>query len=321
MGPQSDDDTEWWLNEAMIEVMREVRLYNNMEDVTDEFRREVIKIRLARADFYRRKRLDYEKEQEELEEALKIPLKPEAGIVSERVQAAARLASICEWNDDTEGVFKALKMAVALAWPEAVGEDGTVSIPPPLPPVGSQAVTNELLDAFQELSVYLARHGEIAPALETMTQILVRRQAGPKIFDPTVPGAAKKISDPCKQATVMASIGELMFALGKRNEGIAWEQKAWEMSRWLADMRIQCNKCSYVAADNLVKMGEIIRDEGLNSEAAKKKSKGWLWTKDDRDFDPEDGALLAEEFKEELKILSKIRVVKDQVFRSREENE
>ncbi|KAF8538432.1 hypothetical protein BDD12DRAFT_885209 [Trichophaea hybrida] len=166
------------------------------------------------------------------------------------VFAAGRLAKILEWRGEDAGALEVLQKGVE------AGKEGKGKV-----------------NAMFELAVFLARHGEIAKALEMVTEVLVlRRAASKEVVDPK--RFTRSIGDPCKIAATEAVVGELLFALRKREEGVRWSEDAFEKAFKLVDLRTACKECAGVAAGNLVKMGELMKAD-LEKEG--KEGKGWSW--------------------------------------------
>ncbi|KAI5812837.1 hypothetical protein BZA77DRAFT_322969 [Pyronema omphalodes] len=203
--------------------------------------------------------------------------------------ASNRLAKIREWKGDVDGAEEALMVAL------------------------KEADKENMVDAMFELGVFKARHGRIAEGLQMVTEVLAMRRAlekeviDPKRWTPS-PG------DPCKIAATEAVVGELLFALGKKEEGVQWSESAFENGWKMADFRTKCRDCALVTADNLIKMGEILEKD------AEKMKKGWF------SGDKKKKELLAEaqrlktEYDDRKFELEAIKVVRDAEFEKNMEN-
>ena len=53
----------------------------------------------------------------------------------------------------------------------------------------------------------------------------------------------------------MAAVGELVFALGRGEDGVRWSEAAFDKAWALAEYRVACKECAGVAAHNLTLMG------------------------------------------------------------------
>jgi len=184
-----------------------------------------------------------------------------------KVEAATRLARIQEWRGDDVAALETLERAVCFAGG------------PALPPPGDARNSPALLNAVAEMAVFLARRGEIARALELATAVLARRKAAAAadVGDPK--RYTEAIGDPCRVAVSEATVGELLFAIGKRDEGLRWTEDAFHKAWELVDYRLACKECAGIAASNLVQMGRILEEEALRAEDGGKK--GW-WRRGER---------------------------------------
>lgn len=143
-----------------------------------------------------------------------------------RVAAGLRVAKIAEFRRDDGAAEAALRDAVA-----AAGEE-----------------REALLKALTETAVFHARRGAEEVALELLTRVLaVQRAAGS--------------TDPCAEAATMTYIGEVLFALGERRQGVAWSKEAFERSAGLAELRAKCKECAIVAGRNLSAMAALMEQE------------------------------------------------------------
>lgn len=306
------------------------------------------------------------------------------------VAAAARAAAIAEWEGDVANAHRMLANAVVDASPplhppfsssssssssdsgvdkntdtgmvvgKGIGMDWVTArkasppeiTPAMLPPADDmEANTAPLLAAVSELAIFLARHGELTPALDLLGRVLLARRAhaSSSLFPSSSPLStpqpqtstttditttttttatrSRKRTDPrafstspgdaCAIATTTAAIGELLWALGKRADGVAWEQKAFDDTRGLADYRRACKDCALVAAENLVRMGEVMAREG----SGEVDGKGWFGTRKRKDEKKEgekreeeekrEGERLREVYEQRLEEVRDIRAVRD----------
>ncbi|KAH0602225.1 uncharacterized protein H6S33_009893 [Morchella sextelata] len=106
-------------------------------------------------------------------------------------------------------------------------------------------------------------------ALEIFTRVLAARRRVPPPADPADSKAAEAVSDPCAEAVTMAYIGEVMFSMGDRQQGVAWSKEAYDRSEPLAQLRGKCKECALVAAKNIAAMIELM-EEGQKEQKEKK---------------------------------------------------
>jgi tetratricopeptide (TPR) repeat protein len=171
-----------------------------------------------------------------------------------RVECAHRLAKIREWRGDGEGALQALETGLEAA-------------------EGEEPVQ---LKAMSEMAVFLARRGDVGKALEMATEVLRRRREKQgELLKGEERRFTEKLGDPCRIAAAEAMVGELMFAAGRRPEGVRWTEDAFRKAWDLVDYRLACKECAGVAAANLVKMGAVMEKEALAEK------EGW-WGKGKR---------------------------------------
>jgi tetratricopeptide (TPR) repeat protein len=171
-----------------------------------------------------------------------------------RVECAHRLAKIREWRGDGEGALQALETGLEAA-------------------EGEEPVR---LKALSEMAVFLARRGDVGKALELATEVLRRRrEKRGELLEGEERRFTEKVGDPCRIAAAEAMVGELMFAVGRRDEGVRWTEDAFRKAWELVDYRLACKECAGVAASNLIKMGAAIEKEALAEK------EGW-WGKGKR---------------------------------------
>lgn len=169
--------------------------------------------------------------------------------IPQKVAAAGRLASVFRFLGKEEEAMQALERGVREA------EVGGVS--------------NALMNAKMEFAVGLARKGELVRAAEVAAGVLEERmRARPGCVDPKRFGF--DVGDPCRVAGAMAVVGELVFALGRKEEGVVWSERAFETAWEFVEYRLACKECAGVAARNLVQMGKILEDGGGDRE------EGWF---------------------------------------------
>lgn len=223
------------------------------------------------------------------------------GQTEDMVEAWCRVAKISAWQGLEKDVVEgALRNAISTAYPDS-WRTGTLV----LPEIGSRDNSAVLMGAVTELAVETARWGDIAGAIEMLTNVLIRRRAA---------AAGCEISDPCKEATVMAMIGELVFSIGGKNEGVRWCEGAFEKAWKFADQRIVCKQCANIAAENLVKMGKSLKKinagEGENNLNI---GGGWFWQgkKKILDDNMREGERLEMEYSLMLEEVQAIRAIRD----------
>lgn len=210
------------------------------------------------------------------------------------VAAAVRLAKILEWRGSNhDGAVGALLQRAADA---ATGADD------------AEASAN----AQYEMAVFLARRGRLARALEVATQVLeLRKRAAAAAAEGGGGGGrvadgkryTASAGDPCRIAATEALIGELLFAIGQRAQGVAWSERAFGAAVALADLRLACKQCASVAAGNLIRMGEIMKDgvgagggAGARDGAAGRGKWRWLWRTAPGSSEHDEGRRLVDEY-------------------------
>lgn len=182
-----------------------------------------------------------------------------------KVAAALRASRIAAFMGDLEGAERALVKGVECTVPlEGAGDAGGLK------------ASVEGLKALTELGVFYARCEREPEALEIFTRVLAARRRVPPPADPADPKAAEVISDPCAEAVTMAYIGEVIFSMGDRQQGVAWSKEAYNRSEPLAQLRGKCKECALVAAKNIAAMIKLM-EEG-QKEQKEKKSKWSLFS-------------------------------------------
>lgn len=166
-----------------------------------------------------------------------------------RVAAGLRVAKIAEFQRDDAAAEAALLAAVA---------------------AGEKAGGKALVTALTETAVFRASRGDQFAALELLTRVLATRRAAGRPVDPGSAEAAEMVADPCAEAATMTYIGEILFALGERREGVAWSKKAFSQSAGLAELRGKCKECAIVAGTNLSAMAALMEAE---EQAGEKRSR------------------------------------------------
>jgi hypothetical protein len=226
--------------------------------------------------------------------------------VEDRTICAGRWAKILEWRGDEALARLWLERAVGYANPGAIEnrELGTVKVPPPMPNP-SDNNTKEmgpLVNAVTELAVFLARRGEEGMALAMLTQVLKTRMEAPPVENPRI--FNKEVGDPCMIASTKSNIGELMFAMGKKEDGVAWTEKAFEEAWRDVEYRLACKECCEVAAGTLVAMGRILQEEAG-------KPLGWFESGRKREAVKRWAETLVEEYEWKQLEVKAVRAVKD----------
>ncbi|KAH8149155.1 uncharacterized protein LAJ45_06694 [Morchella importuna] len=177
-----------------------------------------------------------------------------------KVAAALRVSRIAAFMGDMEGAERALVRGVECTVP--LGEEDGGVFP---------ASSVEGLKASTELGVFYARCEREPEALEIFTRVLAARRRVLPPVDPADSKAAEVVSDPCAEAVTMAYIGEVMFSMGDRQQGVAWSKEAYDRSEPLAQLRGKCKECALVAAKNISAMIKLM-EEGQNEQKEKKSS-------------------------------------------------
>lgn len=165
-----------------------------------------------------------------------------------RVVAGLRVAKIAEFQRDERAAEGALVAAVA---------------------VGETERGKALVTALTEMAVFRARRGDPEGALELLTRVLATRRAAIPPEDPGRADTVDMLADPCAEAATMTYIGEVLFALGERREGVAWSKQAFTQSIGLAELRGKCKECAIVAGTNLSAMAALMEGEAAGGEARK----------------------------------------------------
>lgn len=172
-----------------------------------------------------------------------------------RVAAGLRVAKLAEFQRDDAAAEAALLGAVA---------------------AGEKAGGTALVTALTEMAVFQAcKRGDRFAALELLTRVLATRRAAGRPVDPGSAEAASMVADPCAEAATMTYIGEILFALGERREGVAWSKQAFSQSAELAELRGKCKECAIVAGTNLSAMAALMEAEAAAAEGEKGRA-GWF---------------------------------------------
>ncbi|KAI5846273.1 hypothetical protein DFP73DRAFT_593343 [Morchella snyderi] len=211
-----------------------------------------------------------------------------------KVGAALRASRIAAFMGDLAAAERALVMGVECT---DAGDGATV----------------EGLRARTELGVFYARCGRGAEALELFTRVLAARRAVAPPQDPGAAGAAEALGDPCAEAVTMAYIGEVVFSLGERRQGVAWSKEAYGRSEPLALLRGKCKECAVAAARNVAAMVRLMeeREEGEEGKEGKRGGKrGWTLFSGGRKAEEEEEKESLEEWERRVVRLESIRATK-----------
>lgn len=232
----------------------------------------------------------------------------------ERVAAALRISKICEFKKDLPGAQAALVNAVSFARGSRPTSEGTPAILdglPLLPDPRSRENTPLFLKALTELSIFYARNGRQHLALELLTTILRARRSAPPPPKPGDSVSANEISDPCAEAVTMTYLGELLFAMGSGQQGLAWTKEAYQKSEGLAELRGACKECAIVAGRNVSRMLEIMKEERGSAPTG---GRGWFRRGVEKPSEQNEGReeweRSIEEWERSTQELEKIRVTK-----------
>lgn len=219
-----------------------------------------------------------------------------------KLAAALRVSKIAEFQKDLDAAEAALRDAVYIALPpRSLPEPITTEEVPELPNPESAENTTLLLKAVTELAIFLARHNREEQALELFTRVLAARRNFPAPEDPTDSKSAEVVSDPCAEAETMTYIGEILFAMGDKKQGVAWSKEAYGRSEPLAEFRGACKECALVAARNISTMATLM--EGVE-ESKGRWSRFFGSTKELGEVES------AEKWDEAVALLEKIRVTR-----------
>lgn len=160
-----------------------------------------------------------------------------------KLVAALRVSKIAEFRKDVVTAEEALVRAV----------DGALPLGASLVGLPAGESTPLLVKAVTELGVFYARHGREREALELFTRVLAARRSK---------GVTEGVADPCAEAATMTYIGEVMFAMGDRRQGVAWTKEAFARSEELAGVKGACRECAIVAGRNVGTMLALMEEEG-----------------------------------------------------------
>ncbi|KAI5801412.1 hypothetical protein DFH27DRAFT_622515 [Peziza echinospora] len=129
---------------------------------------------------------------------------------------------------------------------------------------------NLLLHTATELGVHYSRHAHLPKALPIFLSILRAR---------TDPAANEATADPCEVAKVMSYLGEVLWASGKKKQGLAWVRKAVGKAIPLVEMRGACRDCAvYAAGNEVVMLRKLAEERGGEKKGRSSGSGGWgLW--------------------------------------------
>jgi tetratricopeptide (TPR) repeat protein len=182
----------------------------------------------------------------------------------ERVAAGLRVSKICEFKKDLLGAQAALMDAVSFARLGSVDKGAGMVLDelPPLPDPTSKENTPLFLKALTELSIFYARNDRRHLALELLTTILRARRAATPPAKPKASISAKQISDPCAESATMTYLGELLFAMGDDQQGLAWTKEAYRKSENLAELRGACKEFAIMAGECDQDAGDHEGEEG-----------------------------------------------------------
>ncbi|EPS36755.1 hypothetical protein H072_9658 [Dactylellina haptotyla CBS 200.50] len=176
-----------------------------------------------------------------------LAMEPDVVDAKRRSQAALGMANCAVTLGLTDEVTELLQQAIRSALeatPE--GERFNVDIAKPVLPEPQKGVnppSSELLGAIQALGVQYARLEKPAESLPIFLSLLRTLQSLPD-----------KQRDNCREASIMAYIGEVIWAIGKRAEGLAWTKKAMEEAERDVEKRDTCRSCAIYAVANAITM-------------------------------------------------------------------
>ncbi|KAF3915737.1 hypothetical protein AA313_de0208319 [Arthrobotrys entomopaga] len=203
---------------------------------------------------------------------------PEAVDASRRSQASLGMAdcavSLDRPSDEVDGLMhQAVRYAL-----EAVPADQRPKLDitkPVLPEPNKNVVppSSEMLGAVQALGIRYSRQGKPSDSLPIFLSLLRTLQALPE-----------NQRDNCRESTIMAYLGEVLWAIGKQADGLAWTKKAMEEAEKGLAQRDTCRTCAIYAVANAITMTEEMGaglkgklQDGMQKELSALKSRqDWL---------------------------------------------
>ncbi|KAF8434929.1 hypothetical protein BGX38DRAFT_1333355 [Terfezia claveryi] len=222
----------------------------------------------------------------------------------ERVRAAVRLGGLLDEVGDVEGISggvevegnedemsrrrekrekeaeEKFKFAYLLAAEDAGVDTRLARETPGVIPAGEK-LSRDLLDTATELGIHYARFRRLDKALPIFLSLLRARSSVSPTKATTTRG---EIADPCEIGKVEAYLGEVLWAVGERRQGVEMEKRALETVERLVEERAGCRDCAVFAGGNLVVMLRKLLEEVErgNAEEGKKVGGGlWLWKRRD----------------------------------------
>ncbi|KAF3941370.1 hypothetical protein ABW19_dt0204984 [Dactylella cylindrospora] len=121
----------------------------------------------------------------------------------------------------------------------------------PEPGKGVPTFSPEMLSAVQAIGIHFSRLGKPSDSLPIFLSLLRTIQSLPD-----------NRRDSCQEASVMAYLGEVIWALGKKEEGLAWTKKALYEAEKGAGERNTCRDCANYAVANAITMTKEFGTKG-----------------------------------------------------------
>ncbi|KAK6353421.1 hypothetical protein TWF696_005386 [Orbilia brochopaga] len=201
-----------------------------------------------------------------------LAIEPEVVDARRRSQASLGMSGCAVQKGNLEQATMLVKQAVQLAV-EAMPEDDRLVVDTerpvlPEPGKGVPLPSPELLAAVQAAGVHFARLGKPQVSLPIFLSLLRTLQALPSTR-----------RDVCKEASIMAYLGEVVWALGKKADGLAWTKRAFEDADQEARTREACRGCAEYAVANAITMtreigpGKGKTEEDVDREVAALKTR------------------------------------------------
>ncbi|KAF3930205.1 hypothetical protein ABW20_dc0102598 [Dactylellina cionopaga] len=189
-----------------------------------------------------------------------IAIEPEVVDAKHRSQAYLAMGGFVENLDEgTELLQQAVKYALeATATASTTTTDAnqrfaSIDITKPVLPESKKddtPPTPELLAAVQALGIQYSRLNKPAESLPIFLALLRALQVLPE-----------SRRDTCREASIMAYIGEVIWAVGSKSDGLAWTKKAMGQAEKEAERRNSCKECAIYAVANAITMTEEMEAE------------------------------------------------------------
>ncbi|KAF8425625.1 hypothetical protein EV426DRAFT_701604 [Tirmania nivea] len=179
---------------------------------------------------------------------------------------------------EAEGLFT---LAYLLAAEDVGMESRLARETPGVIPAGER-LSRDLLNAATELGIHYARFKRLDKALPVFLSLLRARSSVSPTKEMTTRGG---LADPCEIGKVEAYLGEVLWAVGERRQGVEMEKRALETVERLVEERAGCRDCAVFAGGNLVVMLRKLLEEveERNAKGKKLDAGWWLWKRRDEE--------------------------------------